>query len=64
MKFCDLNCEYARFPDTLCDGSNTCRTFIGLYCEKLERIVSKNGPCQVEMESEEEKNSRENSTNK
>lgn len=50
-KYCDLNCEYAHFPDKLSDGSLTCRTFIGLYCEKLQRIVPKNGPCQTEIEA-------------
>lgn len=50
-KYCDLSCQYARFPDKLSDGSLTCRTFIGLYCEKLQQIVPKNAPCQVEIES-------------
>ncbi|MBL7136042.1 MAG: hypothetical protein ISS81_05540 [Candidatus Marinimicrobia bacterium] len=50
MKFCDLSCEYARFPDKLSDGSYTCRTFIALYCEKLGRLVNKNGVCQAELE--------------
>lgn len=46
MKYCDLSCEYAEFPQQLSDGSYTCRTFIALYCKKLGRLVDKNGPCQ------------------
>lgn len=51
MKYCDLNCEYAEFPQQLSDGSLSCRTFIGLYCKKLQQIVPKNGRCRVELES-------------
>jgi len=50
VKFCDLTCKYARFPDKISDGSFSCRTFVGLYCEKLKRIVPKNGKCLVEIE--------------
>ena len=49
MKYCDLNCEHARFPDALSDGSMSCRTFVGLYCELLQEIVPKNAPCRVEI---------------
>ena len=49
MKYCDLNCEHAEFPDKLSDGSLSCRTFIGLYCMKLKRIVPKYGRCIVEI---------------
>ena len=48
IKFCDLNCEYADFPDeTAVDGSKSCRTFVALYCKKLKRLVTKNAPCAV-----------------
>ena len=50
MKYCDLDCEYAEFPQQLSDGSLSCRTFIGLYCKKLQQIVPKNGHCRVELE--------------
>jgi len=52
MKYCDLTCEYARWPDKLYDGSKTCRTFIALYCVKLDRLVEKNGLCKVDWEEE------------
>lgn len=53
MKYCDLTCEYARWPDKLADGSKTCRTFIALYCEKLEMLVDKNGMCKVDWDVDE-----------
>lgn len=43
--FCDLTCKYAKFPDKLCDGSMTCRTFVALYCTKKKTIVCKNLIC-------------------
>jgi len=43
--YCDLTCKYARFPDVLCDGAKTCRTFVALYCKKQKKIVYKNAPC-------------------
>lgn len=49
MKYCDLSCEYAEFPDQLADGSNSCMTFSALYCKLLGRLVDKNGPCQAEL---------------
>jgi len=51
MKYCDLSCEHAGFPDKLSDGSSSCRTFIGIYCKKLKRIVDKNGPCLYQIEN-------------
>jgi len=46
MEFCDLNCEYARWPeDEGLDGSGSCRTFQAIYCTKMERHVHKNMPC-------------------
>jgi hypothetical protein len=48
MRFCDLNCPEAEFPDTdNVDGSGSCRTFAALYCRRLGRLVHKNGPCQA-----------------
>jgi len=52
MKYCDLDCEYAEFPDKLTDGSLSCRTFVGLYCKKLKRIVPKHGRCIAEIEEQ------------
>lgn len=51
MKWCDLSCEFAEFPDKLSDGSHSCRTFVGIYCRKLQRIVPKNGKCLVEIQA-------------
>lgn len=51
MRFCDLNCPEAEFPDTdKVDGSGSCRTFAALYCRKLGRLVHKNGPCQAPLD--------------
>ncbi|NOX87803.1 MAG: hypothetical protein GXO77_02175 [Calditrichaeota bacterium] len=48
IKFCDLRCEYAEFPkDDAIDGSGTCRTFLALWCKKLEKHVTKNAPCEA-----------------
>ena len=50
IKFCDLRCEFAEFPsETAIDGSGTCRTFMALYCKKLEKYVTKNAPCEAEF---------------
>ena len=47
IKWCDLRCEWADFAhvDSL-DGS--CRTFLSLWCKKLEKHVTKNSPCEVD----------------
>ncbi len=46
IKWCDLKCRYARFPDKeAIDGSGSCRTFVALYCEFLKKYVTKNAPC-------------------
>ena len=50
VKWCDLRCEYADFPkEDALDGSKSCRTFIALWCNKLQKIVTKNSPCEVEF---------------
>jgi len=47
--WCDLNCTHASFPeDQGVDGSQSCRTFQALYCEKLGRLVYKNDRCRAE----------------
>jgi len=52
MKWCDLSCEYASFPQAAAvDGAGSCRTFAALYCAKLSRLVHKNAPCACEPES-------------
>jgi hypothetical protein len=49
MRFCDLKCPHARFPEeSAVDGAGSCRTFAALYCAKLKRLVYKNAPCQAE----------------
>jgi len=52
IKFCDLRCEYASFPkeDNL-DGSNSCRTFVALWCDLLNQYVTKNAPCAAQFGS-------------
>lgn len=48
IKFCDLKCEHAAFPDQVdVDGAKSCRTFAALWCKELERLVTKNAPCAV-----------------
>ena len=48
IKWCDLNCKNAQFPEAgAVDGSGSCRTFSALYCKKLKRLVMKNAPCQA-----------------
>lgn len=50
IKFCDLKCEFADFPpDKAIDGSGTCRTFVALWCQKLDKYVTKNSPCELEF---------------
>jgi hypothetical protein len=50
VKWCDLRCEYADFPkEDALDGSKSCRTFIALWCNKLQKVVTKNSPCEVEF---------------
>ena len=49
MRFCDLKCPHARFPDeSSVDGAGSCRTFAALYCDKLKRLVYKNASCPAE----------------
>lgn len=50
MKWCDLLCKYAEWPDKIQDGSKSCQTFVGLYCKKKKRIVYKNQPCDEKEE--------------
>ena len=48
IKFCDLKCEHAAFPDEGdVDGAKSCRTFAALWCKQLEQLVTKNAPCAV-----------------
>ncbi|HYQ48011.1 MAG TPA: hypothetical protein VEP69_03005 [Thermodesulfovibrionales bacterium] len=45
-EFCDMGCRYADFSSSdAVDGSNSCRTFIALYCRKKKTLVHKNLPC-------------------
>lgn len=45
VKWCDLRCEHADVAkvDAL-DGS--CHTFHALWCQSLEKHVTKNAPCE------------------
>ena len=48
IKFCDLRCDKAEFPkEKAIDGSNSCRTFMALWCNQLAKHVVKNAPCEV-----------------
>ncbi len=50
IKWCDLTCSYAAWPDTTdVDGAMTCRTFIALDYKKLKKLVTKNSPCSVKF---------------
>lgn len=51
MKFCDMNCPHAAFPEKLADGSKSCMTFSALRCNLLERLVHKSGPCEYFVET-------------
>ena len=55
MRFCDLKCPHAQFPEEAAvDGAGSCRTFAALYCNKLDRLVHKNAPCQAPPKREKE----------
>ncbi len=60
MKFCDLNCGYAAWPeeDSL-DGSGSCRTFQAVYCKKKDQHVHKNMPCHEKTNRHRENPDRE-----
>jgi hypothetical protein len=46
IKFCDMRCEFARFPqDDDIDGSRSCQTYLAIWCTKLEEYTTKNAPC-------------------
>jgi hypothetical protein len=48
IKFCDFRCEHADFAkEDAIDGSNSCRTFMALWCKALNKYVTKNAPCEV-----------------
>ena len=50
IKFCDMRCEYARFPrDDDIDGSRSCQTYLAIWCEQLQAYVTKNAPCAVQF---------------
>jgi hypothetical protein len=56
MDFCDLNCEYARWPEgESLDGSGSCRTFQAIYCKKKNRHVQKNMPCPEKRKKQRER---------
>ena len=46
IRFCDLRCEHAEFArEDALDGA--CRTWQSIWCNKLERHVTKNAPCEA-----------------
>jgi hypothetical protein len=43
-----MRCEFAEFAkEEAIDGSGSCRTFMALWCTKLQKHVTKNAPCEV-----------------
>lgn len=46
ISWCDLRCEHADFAKER-DLDGSCRTFQALWCNKLEKHVAKNAPCEV-----------------
>ncbi|WP_201328590.1 hypothetical protein [Thermotomaculum hydrothermale] len=55
IKFCDLMCKYASFPESnALDGA--CRREISLYCAKYRQLVPKNAVCLDFREKSKNKN--------
>jgi hypothetical protein len=49
IKFCDMRCEHAKFPqDDDIDGSRSCQTYLAIWCSQLKEYTTKNAPCAVE----------------
>ncbi|MCX7965725.1 MAG: hypothetical protein N2596_03770 [Syntrophorhabdaceae bacterium] len=54
-------CEYAEIPkEEGLDGSQSCRTFIAIYCHLRKRYVQKNIPCNQKVFRLEEENKNQN----
>jgi hypothetical protein len=50
IKFCDMRCPSARFPEEGdVDGSRSCRTYLAIWCTELNEYVTKNAPCAVKF---------------
>lgn len=49
VKFCTMECEYARWPKKNVDGARSCRTFNAIWCEALGQHTTRNAPCTVEF---------------
>ena len=49
QEFCGFQCPHSAFapPET----AGLCRTMAAVYCKKLKKLVSKNGPCVWKKES-------------
>ena len=46
IKFCDMHCEHARFPESNdIDGSRSCQTYLAIWCVQLQAYTTKNAPC-------------------
>lgn len=44
--WCDMMCPDADWPkEEGLDGSGSCRTFLAVFCNKYNRIHTKNAPC-------------------
>jgi len=42
-EYCTFQCPHSDFPPA--DSAGLCRTMAAVYCKKLKKLVSKNGPC-------------------
>lgn len=41
-----MMCKYAKLPRGSMDGSGTCRTFVAVFCTKINKTVFKNSRCE------------------
>ena len=49
QEFCGFQCPHSAFPPP--ETAGLCRTMAAVYCKKLKKLVSKNGPCVWKKES-------------
>jgi hypothetical protein len=49
QEFCGFQCPHSAFPPP--ETAGLCRTMAAVYCKKLKKLVSKNGPCVWEKQS-------------
>ena len=49
QEFCGFQCPHSDFAPS--ETAGLCRTMAAVYCKKLKKLVSKNGPCAWKKES-------------